>query len=70
MLDYSSSMNLTFADGRTFSLRRFPIRDPEMRTTFREAGLEVAEVFGDRKPGYAGTDVAFYTYVFRKVSTS
>ena len=56
----------TFADGRTFSLTMFPIRDPEMRTNFQDAGLEAVEVYGDRKLSYQGNDVSFYTYVFRK----
>lgn len=56
----------TFADGRTFTLRMFPILDQEMRTISLNAGLEVVEIYGDRKPSHQGNDVSFYTYVFRK----
>jgi glycine/sarcosine N-methyltransferase len=61
-----TEFSYTFADGRSFTLKMYPILDQEIRSMCRSAGLEAVEVYGDRKLGHQGKDVAFYTYVFRK----
>ena len=61
-----TEFSYTFADGKTFSLKMFPVLDQEIRSICKTAGLEAVEVYGDRQLSYKGTDVSFYTYVFRK----
>lgn len=61
-----TEFSYTFGDGRTFSLRMFPVLDREIRSICDHAGLEAVEVYGDRQLSREGNDVAFYTYVLRK----
>lgn len=56
----------TFSDGRTFSLTMFPILETELKQQFAKANMKPVEIYGDRKIGHMGTDVAFYLYVFKK----
>lgn len=60
----------TFADGRTFDLKMYPILDEQMKAYCANAGLEMAEVYGDRVIGRTGKDVAFYLYIIRKIKNA
>ena len=66
IIEDETEFSYTFADGRTFSLKMFPILDHEIQSMFLNAGLEPAEFYGDRQLSYRGKDVSFYLYVFRK----
>ena len=67
ILENETVFSYTFADGRTFNLQMFPILDHELKSICQNAGLEVAEIYGDRQLSRKGKDVSFYSYVFRKV---
>lgn len=56
----------TFSDGKTFNLDMFPLLGDTLETLFRNAGLTLLEMYGDRQPGRTGKEIGFYTGVFGK----
>jgi len=70
VIEDETVFSYTFADGKTFSLQMFPIMDRQLRSMCLNAGLEAVEIYGDRQLSRKSNDVAFYSYVFRKIRNS
>jgi glycine/sarcosine N-methyltransferase len=70
IIDEETVFSYTFSDGQKFSLKMFPILDHQIKLICRNAGLEPVEIYGDRALSHIGEDVAFYSYVFRKIRTA
>jgi 2-polyprenyl-3-methyl-5-hydroxy-6-metoxy-1,4-benzoquinol methylase len=64
--DHETEFFYTFADGKTFTLKMYPLLEKEMSSLFKNENFYLLETYGDRVLSSSGSNIGFYLSIFRK----